>query len=142
MSNGAVLSVSGRVDGKLNVVNGQTLVGSGIITGAVDVAVGATVAPGESINTLSASGPIVLKGVTKMEIDKTGAINDVLHSDAGINYGGTLNVTNLTQSTNPLADGDSFKLFDSATATYTGSFAAISPASPGAGLAGHQQPAR
>jgi hypothetical protein len=48
----------------------------------------------------------------------------------GVTYGGTLVVSNL--SVTPLANGESFKLFSST--SYGGSFGAIIPATPGAGL--------
>src|SRR5206468_12052477 len=59
----------------------------------------------------------------------------LLQTPTSIIYGGTLSLTNLSQSTNPLAAGDSFKLFDSATLTYAGGFASLTPAAPGPGLA-------
>ena len=59
-----------------------------------------------------------------------GANNDVLSVGGTLTYGGTLTLTNISA---PLAAGNSFTLFSAA--GYSGSFAAIAPATPGAGLA-------
>ena len=64
-----------------------------------------------------------------MELNKTGATSDQISGATSITYGGTLSVTNLAGS---LAPGDSFKLFTAG--SYGGTFAAITPATPGAGL--------
>lgn len=125
------LSVTGRGDGKLTLVSGQTLQGNGAITGALDVGVGATITPGLSIGTFTVSGAVVLHGTTRMELDKASATQDLLSTPASVNYGGTLSLTNLSQDTTPLAAGDSFKIFDSAGSTYVGSFSSITPATPG-----------
>jgi len=65
-----------------------------------------------------------------MELNKMTSSFDQISGAASIAYGGTLSVTNLAGS---LAPGDSFKLFSAG--SYSGVFAAISPATPGAGLA-------
>src|SRR6185295_3640012 len=80
---------------------------------------------------LTVSGAVNLQGTTRIELDKSTLTQDLLSTPAGINYGGTLSLTNLSQDTTPLAVGDSFKIFDSAGSTYTGSFANITPATPG-----------
>ena len=54
----------------------------------------------------------------------------MIQAGAGITYGGTLNLANISGA--PLAAGDSFQVFTAA--TYSGSFANITPATPGAGL--------
>jgi hypothetical protein len=54
-----------------------------------------------------------------------------VQSDAGITYGGTLSLLNISGS--PLAVGDSFQIFNAA--SYAGSFASINPPTPGSGLA-------
>ena len=59
-----------------------------------------------------------------------GASNDGLSAGGTLTYGGTLTLTNISA---PLAAGNSFTLFSAA--GYSGSFATISPATPGAGLA-------
>jgi hypothetical protein len=97
----------------------------------LEVGVGTTVSPGLSIGTLTVSSAIVLKGTTSIELDKASATQDLLSTPAGINYGGILSLTNLSQDTTPLAAGDTFKIFDSAGSTYVGSFASITPPAPG-----------
>ena len=75
------------------------------------------------------SGSIVLGGTTIMELDKAHSANDLLRStNSSITYGGTLIVTNVGGS---FTGGETYKLFDSITASYLGSFAAIQlPALP------------
>ncbi|HEV7928474.1 MAG TPA: hypothetical protein VGR14_24180, partial [Verrucomicrobiae bacterium] len=79
--------------------------------------------------TLSATTNIALNGTTLIKLD--GASNDVVEADGAIAYGGTLSLQNIS-GTN-LAAGDSFQVFDAA--SYSGSFASITPTAPGPGLA-------
>jgi len=66
-----------------------------------------------------------------MDLDPANGTNDVLKSGLStITYGGTLNLVNLSS---PLTNGSSFKLFSAS--SYLGSFATITPATPGAGQA-------
>jgi fibronectin-binding autotransporter adhesin len=127
----ATLDVSGRADQTLTLALGQTLQGNGTITGKLTVGAGAIVSPGGAgvIGTLTASSNVVLSGTTMMDVNKTAATSDQIISSGSINYGGTLSVANLAGT---LAAGDSFKLFNGA--TYSGTFAAINPATPGSGL--------
>jgi fibronectin-binding autotransporter adhesin len=127
----ATLDVSGRTDQTLALALGQTLQGNGIVNGKLTVGAGAIVSPGGAgvIGTLTASSNVVLSGTTMMDVNKTAATHDQLSSSGNIAYGGTLSVANLAGT---LAAGDSFALFSGA--TYTGAFAAINPATPGAGL--------
>jgi hypothetical protein len=124
----------GRTDAKLTLVSGQLLQGNGTNAGALDVGLGATVSPGESIGIFTVSGAVVLRGITRVELDKASATQDLLQTPTSINYGGTLSLTNLSENSNPLAAGDSFKIFDSGSATYIGSFTNITPSTPGPGL--------
>ncbi|MDB6122645.1 MAG: hypothetical protein JWQ71_1638, partial [Pedosphaera sp.] len=57
-------------------------------------------------------------------------VNDAVQAGAGIAYGGTLNLANISGA--PLAVGNSFQIFSAP--SYTGSFANITPPTPGAGL--------
>lgn len=130
VASGAALDASARPDASLNLVGGQLLKGNGTVRGGLRVGLGGTVAPGEfGVGALSVTGAVLLQGTTEVEIDKLGATNDLIHGAASITYGGTLQVTSLTD---PLADGDGFQLF-SAT-TYGGAFTNFVPATPGAGL--------
>ncbi len=128
----ATLDVSGRPDHTLTLAIGQTLQGSGIVNGSLTVGGGATVSPSDAntIGTLTVTNVVTLGGTTYMELNKTGGTQDQITTTASINYGGTLNVTNLAGS---LGANDSFKLFNAG--SYNGSFASIVPATPGAGLA-------
>jgi fibronectin-binding autotransporter adhesin len=127
----ATLDVSGRADNMLTLALGQTLQGNGIVNGKLTVGAGAIVSPGGAgvIGTLTASSNVVLSGTTMMDVNKTAATSDQITSSGSFSYGGTLSVANLAGT---LAAGDSFKLFSGA--SYTGAFAAINPATPGAGL--------
>jgi fibronectin-binding autotransporter adhesin len=131
MLTGAIVDVSQRVDQTLTLALGQTLQGNGTITGNLTVGAGAIVSPGGAgaIGTLTVSSAVALSGTAMMEVNKTAGTHDQISSSGSITYGGTLNVTNLAGT---LAAGDSFALFNGA--TYTGAFAVIVPATPGAGL--------
>jgi autotransporter-associated beta strand protein len=130
VSAGATLDVSGRTDGKLTLLSGQTLGGSGAVSGALQVNAGAIVAPGPGLGVLTVSGNASLSGTAAMELNKTSGTNDVLKVNGSLTYGGTLALTNLLGT---LANGNSFKLF---TATsYSGAFTNITPVMPGSGLA-------
>ncbi len=128
ISNGT-LDLSLSASPTLSLGSGQALKGSGTIVGAVNAGAGSTVTPGLSIGTLSVSDSIVLGGTTIMELDKAHGANDLLRStNSSIAYGGTLIVTNVGGS---FTGGETYKLFDSATSSYLGSFAAIQlPALP------------
>ena len=115
--------------GSITVNTNGTLIGTGIITGAVTVQSGGTLAPGASIGTLTVSNDVTLAGNTVIEINKTAGTYDRLIGVNNLTYGGTLTVNNASGT---LVEGNSFPVF-SAT-NYTGSFTSILPA-PGNGLA-------
>jgi autotransporter-associated beta strand protein len=129
LSAGALL-VHGAINSGAVTVSGGTLGGNGTITGSVDVQAGGTLAPGTSIGALTINGTLSLAGTTSMELSKTAGTNDVVRGLGSVNYGGVLNVTNLSGT---LVGGEAFKLFSAA--SYNGVFAGITPASPGANLA-------
>lgn len=136
------LDVSGRPDQTLTLASGQTLGGIGGINGSLVVSSGATISPAgtnvtlgmtEGSNptgTLAAANNITLNGTTVIKLDGSGS-NDVVQAGADITYGGTLNLVNISGS--PLMAGNNFQIFSAA--GYSGSFAAITPATPGSGLA-------
>jgi T5SS/PEP-CTERM-associated repeat protein len=105
------------------VVSGNaSLTGNGLILNTVTVASGGTLSPGSSIGKISLNSQPVLQGRVVMEIGKNGSnlINDFIEVSGNLNYGGSLTVSNL--GPNPLASGDSFKLFQSSS-SYAGAFA-------------------
>lgn len=114
---------SGTGFGAVTVASGGTLGGNGVNSGATTVNSGGTLSPGNSISTLTFSNALVLNsGCTNIfEISKSPVTNDVAKVLGALTCGGTLMVTNI--STNALAAGDSFKLFNAA--GYGGSFAKI-----------------
>jgi len=123
-----------RTDKTFNLASGQTLSGTNSgIQGFLITSPGSTIMPGGIgyVDTLTVSSNATLAGNLIMDIDKSNATNDVLAVTAGrsITYGGTLSLSNLTAA---LASGDSFKLFNAA--SYSGTFANITPAAPGTGL--------
>jgi len=137
-----LLDVSTRTDGALTLANGQTLGGIGTINGSLTVGAGATISPAgtnttigitagaNATGTIAATGTVVLDGTTTLKLNGSG-VNDEVQAGAGITYGGTLNLVNISGA--PYAIGNSFQIFSAA--SYTNSFANITPATPGTGLA-------
>jgi fibronectin-binding autotransporter adhesin len=128
----ATLDVSGRTDKTLTLVAGQTLQGSGTVDGNLVVSSSATVSTGtaSAIGTLTVTNAVTLSGTTVMKLNKTGSTADEISGASSIHYGGTLSLSNIGGT---LAAGDSFTLFSAG--SYAGSFTAITPSTPGAGLA-------
>jgi len=136
------LDVSGRPDKTLTLANGQTLGGIGTINGSLTVAAGATLSPAgtnttigitagaNTTGTISVTNTVVLNGTTTLKLNGSG-VNDEVQAGAGITYGGTLNLVNISGAT--YAVGNLFQVFSAA--SYTGSFASITPAKPATGMA-------
>jgi len=136
------LDVSGRPDKTLTLAGGQTLAGVGTINGSLTVEAGATISPAgtnttigittgtNATGTISAANAIVLNGTTTLKLNGAD-VNDEVQAGAGMTYGGTLNLVNISGA--PYAIGDSFQIFSAA--SYSGSFANLTPATPGPGLA-------
>lgn len=127
---GATLDVAAKAS--LALVSGQTLKGNGTVVGSVTAGTGAVVSPGASIGALTFTGSLFLSpgSTTTVELDKSATpANDVINATT-IAYASTLQVNNLGPA---IGLGDSFKLFNAS--SYSGNFAAISPATPGPGLA-------
>ncbi|MFM1769763.1 MAG: hypothetical protein RJA22_2292 [Verrucomicrobiota bacterium] len=122
-------SGSGTGPGAVVVQAGATLAGNGPIAGAVTIQNGGTYSPGAGLGAQTLGSLTLNAGSrTLIEIDRTAATNDVIRATSAT-YGGTLAVTN---SSSAFAAGDAFPLF---TATsYSGSFSALEPATPGPGL--------
>ncbi len=135
------LDVSGRSDQTLTLASGQTLAGIGGITGSLVVSPGATLSPSgtnttigittgaNSTGAIAASSAVTLNGTTVLKLNGSG-VNDEVQAGAGITYGGTLSLVNISGS--PLAVGNSFQIFSGS--SYSGSFSSITPATPGPGL--------
>ena len=112
LSNAATFNVAAKTAGFV-LQSWQALGGSGSVTGRV-TAYG-TVSPGVSVGTLTFSTNLTLAGTTIMEVSRNGATvtNDAIVCARTLTYGGTLIVTNA--GPDPLADGDTFRLFNAAT---------------------------
>ena len=114
---------SGTGTGAVNINSGGTLGGTGKLAGAVTNNAGGTLTPGNSgIGTLTFGSSLNLNSgsTTLMELSKTNSVttNDLISVAGTLTLGGTLTVTNLT--TNALAAGNSFDLFNAG--TFTGNF--------------------
>jgi hypothetical protein len=125
------IDVTGKSDQTLTLASGQTLEGAGRVNGALVVSPDATVSPGTNttFGSIGAAGAVTLNGTATMKIYNPTA-NDAIQSSTSIAYGGTLNLEFLTGT---LAAGNSWKLFNAPSASYSGSFT-IAPPSPGTGL--------
>jgi fibronectin-binding autotransporter adhesin len=127
---GSTLTVTGMVNSTFILLNGHNLSGNGVINGKLTANAGSTLSPGVGgVGMLTVSNAVVLLGTNIMELDPDNATNDVLKSGGTITYGGTLNLVDISSA---LTNGSSFKLFNAP--GYSGSFAAIVPATPGPGL--------
>lgn len=126
-----------RVDGQFSAspvfVAGGVLSGSGSFDGPVEVLAEGTLSPGPLFGTLTFNNTLTLGGRVVFEVSKE-AGQDQIYA-GGVNYGGTLVVTNVG---GPLSLGDSFQLFSAGMPA--GDFASI-VGSPGAGLAWQFDPA-
>ena len=139
--NSTHIDVSGRSDQTLTLASGQTLAGVGAINGSLVVSLGTTISPSgtnsvngntstNAVGAITASGNVILSGTTVLKLNGSGT-NDSVGAGGSLTYGGTLNLANISGS--PLAVGNSLQVFSAS--SYNGSFASITPATPGAGLA-------
>jgi len=116
------------------VVNANgTLGGVCKVSGSVTVLSGGTIAPGMTgIGTLTLTQPLVLSSgsTTEIEINKAVKLADLLNITSPVMLNGTLKI--VKTDTTSFKVGDQFKII-SAT-TIAGTFSAISPAKPAAGL--------
>jgi autotransporter-associated beta strand protein len=130
--NAGTLVVNSRIGNSPATVNGGgTLAGTGSLDGAVVVALGGKLSPGNSaIGLLTISNSLALQSgsTTFVEVNKSSGTNDVVVATGSVNYGGTLSVTNLSGT---LAAGNRFRIFNAASAS--GDFAVVT-GSPGAKL--------
>jgi fibronectin-binding autotransporter adhesin len=132
---GAFIDATGISNGTLAITNGQTLQGSGTVTGILMARSGSTIMPGvnlTSTGTLTVSSNATLQGACFMKL--TPGINtcDVLRVNGSLlTLGGSLTVSNISAA--PLAAGNSYRLFSAN--TYAGGFSSLNPPTPGIGLA-------
>jgi autotransporter-associated beta strand protein len=124
------LLVNGAIGASAVTVTGGTLGGTGIIQGPVTIQSAGRLAPGTSIGTLTVNNSLSLSGVTLMELNAAAGTNDRVSGLTSVTYGGTLSLSNLAGA---ITAANTFKLFGAN--SYNGTFAAITPASPGPGLA-------
>ncbi len=131
VSNGVLELNGGAIGNGAVEVAGGLLVGDGTIGGPVTVQSPAAIEAGTTnvIGTLYLSSTLTLSGNTVVKINASNGGHDSFSGQTGVNYGGTLIVTNLAGT---FAQGDTFTLF--APGVSTGNFSAIN-GSPGAGLA-------
>ncbi len=127
-----ILNVTGRLDGTITLFSGQTLQGNGTVVGSVSGNAGSTISVGTGspiIGSLVISSNVNLHGTTALKIDPVSLTNDVLYA-YGVTYGGTLSLSNLST---PFLSDTRLRLF--VATNYAGAFAAVSPLTPGPGLA-------
>jgi autotransporter-associated beta strand protein len=120
VSTGATLDVSGRADGTLTVISGQTLLGGGTIIGDANIA--GILAPGTSAGLLTFNGKLTLESgsQTLMEIGVTGRGTgyDAVDVAGKLTFDGTLTLSLINGYTGNM--GDSFQLFNAS--EYAGVF--------------------
>jgi autotransporter-associated beta strand protein len=129
VSNGTLL-VNGTVRGPVNVVGG-TLGGDGLITAPVAVNGNSSLAPGNSVGVLTISNTLTLAAgsTTRMELNALASTCDRVVALSNVVFAGTLALTNVAGA---LSGGQSYQLF--AASSWSGNFAALSPATPGPNL--------
>lgn len=104
--------------GPWTLATGQSLTGNGTVGGAVIIAAGCSIAPGNSVGVLNFSDNLTLLGTAMMEVQNGG--NDMIKVLGGLVYGGTLSLTNIGGA---LSSPVTFDLFDSA--SQSGTFTSI-----------------
>jgi autotransporter-associated beta strand protein len=124
------LLVNGVIGTSAVAVVGGILGGNGLIQGPVAIQSAGRLGPGTAIGVLTISNSLSLSGVTLMELNATTGTNDLVRGLTSVTYGGALTVSNLTGT---ITASSAFELFSAK--SYRGAFAAITPASPGQGLA-------
>jgi autotransporter-associated beta strand protein len=110
------LQVNGSLAaGSAVTVSGGTLAGTGTINGPVTTTVGGALAPGASIGTLTVNNDLTLSGNLVVEVNRSGALSDLVNVSGLLTNGGigTVTVTNLGAN---LQTGDTFTLFNKALA--------------------------
>ncbi len=131
VSNGTLV-VNGAVTASaVSVKAGTTLAGTGFLGGPITVEAGGTLAPGLSLGTLTIANYLALApdSFTALEINATNGLSARVLGLTGVNYAGTLMLTNLA-GPGTLASGQTFQIFG-VVPTATGNFTTItSPDAP------------
>ena len=135
IASNAVLDVSSTPG--FTLASGQTLKGVGTVNGAVTAGHGATLAVGwdgsSALGAMANLGNLTLAGNVVFRLNRAASPNsDQVRCSGAVVYGGTLTLTNVGSA---LQAGDSFTLFPTPGGGISQGFSAISPASPGTGLA-------
>lgn len=119
--------------GGIVVSSNATMIGSGTAGTNIVVNDGGTIAPGttNTIGVIRVIHDLTLNSgsTTFVKLNATSGSADTFTNINTISYNGTLLLTNISGT---LAHGQSFKVFSAS--SYSGEFAAVSPASPGDGL--------
>jgi autotransporter-associated beta strand protein len=121
---GGSLYLTGSLDSATTVNGTGTLADNGTLNATLDVQAGGTLAPGTNgIGTFIVNNTVTLGGSISIQITGDGGItNDVLSAPGQtINFGGTLNVTDI--GTTAFTTNDTFSIFQAA--SLAGSFSAI-----------------
>ena len=117
IGSGAILDVSTRSDGTLQLGGTQILQGSGTLRGSLNAS--GTVAPGgDTVGTLTVTNVVSLNNTTVMKLNRGSTPNSDRLVAPTINLGGNLIVTNIGGS---LHVGDTFTLFSGTLANGFGS---------------------
>ncbi len=135
ISNGGTLWLQGTLGNNpsAGVVVGKNgiLGGTGVISDNVTVLTNGAVAPGTNlIGTLTINGSLTNSGTIAVKIKASDGTCDQIVGLSTLVYGGILAVNNLAGT---VTNGASFHLFSAA--NYQGTFASVTPATPGPGLA-------
>jgi autotransporter-associated beta strand protein len=127
VSNGTLRINGNSTSSGITVRPGATLGGTGTVAGTVVIQPGATLAPGDSLGTLTLTQTPQLQGTLVMELDRSAnPPADRLVVQQALTYGGTLHLINIGPA---LQAGDTFQLFQAA--SYNGAFAAVTATTPG-----------
>jgi autotransporter-associated beta strand protein len=108
--------------GSVTVRTNAALTGPGRIAGAVSIQNGGTLAPGDSLGTLTISNALTLTAgcLCHVEINAATGASDLVAGLTSVSYAGTLVVTNLAGT---VTNGQPFQLFGAA--SFSGNFASI-----------------
>ena len=118
------------IESGFTVADNATVNGNGTVVSPAGIAFYGTASPGNSPGQLVLNGNVSLQGIANMEIDKTAHTNDLITGVGQLTFGGILQVSLLNGTA--LTNGDSFMMFSAS--NYVGTFASITPATPGPGL--------
>jgi len=146
VSNGMLVVNCGTGSNSVVVATNGTLGGTGPFNGLVSVQAGGTLAPGTNssgtpvIMTLASNLVLNARSFTAVVVDKGNSVYNQVANLAGVTYGGTLIVSNLSGS---LGNGDSFPIFTASSYgnNYANNFTSISGPPVPAGLQWNFAPA-